>query len=321
MCTAITLQQKHFYLGRNLDFDINYGQKVIITPANYPYHFNHAECPLPHYAIIGMGIDQGGFTHYFDAMNDQGLAMAGLNFTVNAVYHPVQEGKTNIAQFELIPYVLATCKDMQDVRSLLETLNIDDEQFSDELPGAQLHWIVADRNDCIVIESMKDGLHIHEHPLGVLTNNPPLETQMFMLNNYMHVSEKDPVNTFAPQLPLTTYSRGMGGLGIPGDLSSPSRFVKCAFTKLHSHIPEGHEITAFFHILHSVEQQDGCCEVTPGHFEITQYSDCMDTDTGILYYTTYTNNRICAVNMHSHDTAGTELITIPLPETQDICFQ
>ena len=167
MCTAITLHHDHFLLGRNLDFDIDYGQKILITPSNFPYHFNHADCPLPHHAIIGMGIDQGGFTHYFDAMNDQGLAMAGLNFVGNAVYHPYKEGMTNIAQFELIPYVLSTCKNMQEVRTLFKTLNICDEAFSPSLPSAQLHWIIADQNECAVIESMADGLHIHDHPLGV----------------------------------------------------------------------------------------------------------------------------------------------------------
>ena len=319
MCTAITLHHDHFLLGRNLDFDIDYGQKVLITPSRFPYHFNHAKCPLPHHAIIGMGIEQGGFTHYFDAMNDQGLAMAGLNFVGNAIYHPYTEGKTNIAQFELIPYVLSTCADMKEVRTLLETLNICDEEFSPSLPKAQLHWIIADQNDCVVIESMADGLHIHDHPLGVLTNNPPLETQMFMLNNYMHISAKDPINTFTSTIPLQMYSRGMGGLGLPGDLSSASRFVKCAFTKMNTRMTEKtSEISAFFHILHSVEQQDGCCEVSPDHYEITEYSDCMDTDTGILYYTTYNNHRVNGVNMHNYDLNGDTIITAPIHYTKDI---
>ena len=66
MCTAITLHHDHFLLGRNLDFDIDYGQKVLITPSNFPYHFNHAPCPLPHHSIIGMGIEQGGFSYIWE---------------------------------------------------------------------------------------------------------------------------------------------------------------------------------------------------------------------------------------------------------------
>ena len=169
---------------------------------------------------------------------------------------------------------------------------------------------------------MADGLHIHDHPLGVLTNNPPLETQMFMLNNYMHLSSKDPVNTFSSTLDLQKYSRGMGGIGLPGDLSSSSRFAKCAFTKLNTRITEKtSSISAFFHILHSVEQQDGCCEVSKDHYEITQYSDCMDTDTGILYYTTYNNHRINGVNMHNYDLSGDTIITVPIEDTEDILIR
>ena len=75
---------------------------------------------------------------------------------------------------------------------------------------------------------------IRDSPVGVLTNNPPFPQQMFMLNNYMNLSPRQPENKFASELDLTTYSRGMGALGLPGDLSSASRFAKVAFTKMNS---------------------------------------------------------------------------------------
>ena len=146
--------------------------------------------------------------------------------------------------------------------------------FSEQLPTAQLHWMIADKEECIVVESMKDGMHIYDDPVGVLTNNPPFPGQMFALNNYAGVSRKQPESTFAGVLELDPYSRGMGGMGIPGDLSSQSRFVKVAFTKLNAISGDGENesVSQFFHILGSVDQQRGCCEVSEGAYEITIYT-------------------------------------------------
>lgn len=76
--------------------------------------------------------------------------------------------------------------------------------------------MIADRTGCITLESTADGLHVYDNPAGVLTNNPPFPLQMFNLNNYRNLSPRQPENQFAPGLPLSAYSRGMGGLGPSG---------------------------------------------------------------------------------------------------------
>ena len=118
----------------------------------------------------------------------------------------------------------------------------------------------------------------------------------------MHISSKQPVNTFADDLTLTAYSRGMGALGLPGDLSSASRFARVAFTKMNSISgdSEAESISQFFHILGSVDQQRGCCEVTEGKYEITLYTSCCNATKGIYYYTTYENHQISAVRSEEH---------------------
>ena len=181
--------------------------------------------------------------------------------------------------------------------------------FSEQLPTAQLHWMIADKEECIVVESMKDGMHIYDDPVGVLTNNPPFPGQMFALNNYAGVSRKQPESTFAGVLELDPYSRGMGGMGIPGDLSSQSRFVKVAFTKLNAISGDGENesVSQFFHILNSVDQQRGCCEVADGKYEITLYTSCCNATQGIYYYTTYDNHQISAVDMHRENLDGETL--------------
>ena len=260
---------------------------------------------------------------YYDAANEKGLAAAGLNFVGNAYYGNEKSGKCNVAQCEFIPWLLCRCASVDEAKKLLSNVNITNTPFNESLPPAQLHWIIADKSGCIVVESVKDGLKVYENPVGVLTNNPPFETQMFMLNNYMSLSPKQPQNTFANGLALNSYSRGMGALGLPGDLSSASRFARVAFTKMNSISAdsENESVSQFFHILGSVDQQRGCCEVSEGKYEITIYTSCCNTTKGIYYYTTYNNHQISAVDMRKENLDSTELMRYPLIEEQQINFQ
>lgn len=323
MCTAATYKTKDFYFGRTLDYEFSYGDEITVTPRNYAFNFRHTSACTSHYAIIGMAHIVGNYPLYYDAINEKGLGMAGLNFVGNAVYAKPVSGKENIAQFEFIPYILGKCANINEAKSLLASINLTDTPFSEKLPTAQLHWIIADENGCITVESMADGLHIYDNPVGVLTNNPPFETQMFMLNNYMSLSPKQPQNTFANGLALNSYSRGMGALGLPGDLSSASRFARVAFTKMNSISAdsENESVSQFFHILGSVDQQRGCCEVSECKYEITIYTSCCNTTKGIYYYTTYNNHQISAVDMRKENLDSTELMRYPLIEEQQINFQ
>lgn len=323
MCTAATYQTKDFYFGRTLDYEFTYGDEITVTPRNFPLSFRHEDTLERHYAILGMAHVAEGYPLYYDAINEKGLGMAGLNFVGNAVYGEVIPGRENVAQFEFIPWILAQCATVSDAWEMLSRINLTNTAFSDSLPCAQLHWIIADASGAITVEAMADGLHIHKNPVGVLTNNPPFEQQMFLLNNYMGLSSRQPNNTFAPGLDLRPYSRGMGALGLPGDLSSTSRFARVAFTKLNSLSGDGEleSVSQFFHILGSVDQQRGCCEVAEGKYEITLYTSCCNATKGIYYYTTYENHQITAVDMHKTDLDSNVLTRYPLLLTQQICYQ
>ena len=310
MCTAAAFRSKDFYFGRTLDYEFSYGDQVVILPRSYPLHYLEQETQSRHYAMIGMACVMEDTPLFYDAVNEKGLAIAGLNFVGNACYHSHDPGKENIAQFELIPWLLSQCASVAEARKRLECLNILDTPFRPGLPAAQLHWLIADREGSLTVESVAKGLMIYENPVGVLTNNPPFPMQMQNLANYRHLSP-DPVEaTFGPGLSLPQYSRGMGALGLPGDLSSQSRFVRVAFTKLNSRCGESEEesVSQFFHILGSVDQQRGCCHLGEGKYEITLYTSCCNTDRGIYYYTTYDNHRSIGVDMHREDLEGGSLI-------------
>ena len=323
MCTAATYRTKDFYFGRTLDYEFSYGEEITVTPRNYPFSFRYLPEKREHYAIIGMAHVEEDYPLYYDAVNEKGLGMAGLNFVGNAVYGEVREGKENVAVFELIPYILSQCENTEEARELLGKIQITDTRFKEQLPNGRLHWIIAYEKEAITVESVTEGLKIYENAPGVLTNNPPFPMQMFQLNNYMQLSSRQPENLFSDQLSLETYSRGMGALGLPGDLSSASRFVRVAFTKLHARSGEGEadSVGQFFHILGSVEQTRGCCELENGKYEITIYASCCNATKGIYYYTTYTNRQITAVDMHREKLDGTELIRYPMLEEEQIRLQ
>ena len=170
------------------------------------------------------------------------------------------------------------------------------------------------------MEANREGLQIYDNPVGVLTNNPPFKEQMFQLNNYMYLSSKPAENRFSDKLELHAYSQGMGALGLPGDCSSQSRFIRAAFTKLNSVSgdTEQESINQFFHILTSVEQPRGCCEVEKGKFEITIYTSCCNADKGIYYYTTYENHQVTAVNMYKENLNSDVLIRYPMLHEEHI---
>ena len=322
MCTALTLLTKDHYFGRNLDLEYSYKESVTITPRNYPFHFRKTKTISHHYALIGTAYVYDNYPLYYEATNEKGLSMAGLNFPKNADYKQEVSDKTNIAPFEFIPWILGQCATISEATALLKTTNLLNECHSNALPLTSLHWIISDRTTSITVECVKEGLLVYENPIGVLTNNPPFDRQLFQLNNYMHLTNKQPKNQFAPNLNLELYSRGMGALGMPGDWSSQSRFVKASFLKMNSVCGDSEEesVSQFFHILGSVEHTRGCVDMGNGLYEITIYSCCCNTDKGIYYYKTYENSQITAVSMHCEDLESDCLISYPFIKKQEIRF-
>lgn len=323
MCTAVSYQTKSHYFGRNLDWDYSFHEKIIITPRNVPLWFRRKEKMEKHYAMIGMGLVMEDTPMYFDAVNEKGVGIAGLNFPGNADYKEVMEHKDNIAPYELIPWLLGQCASIAEVRKKLATICLAAIPFSDEVPLAPLHWMICDKKESLVVECVREGLNVYENPVGVLANNPVFEQQLHSLNRYMQVSSKEPENRFSEKLDLKTYSRGMGGIGLPGDWSSESRFVRAAFARMNVVCgdSESESVSQFFHILGSVSHFRGCVQTEQGGYEYTVYSSCCNTDKGIYYYTTYENSSITGVDMHAEDLEGDTLIEHSLVRNPPVTIQ
>lgn len=309
MCTAIGFKNNgSYYFGRTLDVCSSHGEQVVISPRGYKFTFRNVPAQERHYAVIGMAHVANGFPLYYDAMNEKGLCIAGLNFPGNAVYHKPLQNKNNVAPFEVIPYILSSCANIDEARAALENMNVADINYSEKMPHTPLHWLIGDKTGEIAVESVAEGLKIYDDPAGVLTNNPPFETQLFNLKNYARLSARNPENTFAQELDLTPYSRGMGALGMPGDWSSPSRFVRAAFVKFnHGNTEKKTAVSSFFRILESAAVPKGCVLTEEG-FQYTVYSSCMDTDDGTYNYTLYDDPAVKSVKLGRAEAESDKLI-------------
>lgn len=311
MCTAVSYQCGDSYFGRNLDLERGYGERVVVTPRNFPIALRCGETMKRHFGMIGMAAVVNDYPLYFEATNERGLSAAGLNFPGNAYYGEYAPGRDNVTPFELIPWLLGRCATVAEAKGVLENLNMVNLNFSEELKLTPLHWMVSDRRESIAVESMAAGLRVWDNPFGVLTNNPPFEYHRIHMSNFMGLSVDGASMEFSRELPLENYSLGMGALGLPGDYSSPSRFVRACFVKENS-VAERNEraaVNQFFHILDSVAMPRGCVR-TEGGYEYTRYSSCCNADRGIYYYKTYDDTTIRAAEMHGVDLDGEELIII-----------
>lgn len=309
MCTAINVRAGGSYFGRNLDLERGYGERVVITPQNFPIFLHYMPVMLKHYAMIGMAAVAEGYPLYFEATNEKGLSMAGLNFPKNAVYSEFVKGKENVAPFELIPYLLGRCDGLADVKKALRNLNVVNVSFSNALPVSPLHWLISDKTGSLTLECTAEGMKVYDNPFEVLTNNPPFPFHRSNVEHYMGLTVGEAENRLSPDLPLSNHSLGLGAFGLPGDFSSTSRFVRALFVKEHSVFGESEEerVTQFFHILSSAAMPKGCVLAANGEYEYTRYSCCCNAQAGVYYYTTYEDGTVRRVDLHASDLALSEL--------------
>lgn len=324
MCTSIAMKTTgDFYFGRNMDIECSFGEKVIVTPRNYILNFGFAGNLKNHYALIGMASSADSYPLYAEASNEKGLCMAGLNFPENAFYSEcIKSGKTNIAVFELIPWILGQCSDIDEVKNLLGNINLISEPFRKDIPTATLHWHIADKNSSIVLESTKSGINIYDNPVDVLTNNPTFDFHMTNLCQYANLTTGIPDNRLIEKSGAKLFGKGLGSFGLPGDFSPTSRFVKASYLLANSVCGKGENenISQFFHLLDSVAVVNGSIELKGNVPYFTTYSCCINADKNIYYYKTYSNNQISAVNMNNIDTESNKLIEFPLINTQQINY-
>lgn len=319
MCTSLILPTSHGtnLFGRTLDLDDHFGESVTLTPRRYPFHFTDCYPHVHHYALLGMATVMDspatrGYPLYAEAMNEKGLCMAGLRFAKNAIYAPRPEvGFLNLAPWEMIPYLLGTCATVDEARAALGDIRVVDKPFSDMVGTAPLHWHIADADPShggLIIEVTAGGMKVYDdgcpEGAGVLTNDPPYPEQLARLAVMQSLRGDAP--------------------GLPGDYSSPSRFVRAATLRrwaldqmgevtICPASPAGKNpgVAQFFSIMGAVSPTVGAVMTPEGKCHRTLYACCMDTATGVYHYTTEGDAEVRAVAFSGSDLMGESVCRHP----------
>ena len=315
MCTAIrfTDDKGNMYLGRNLDWNCGFGQRVVITPTGWvPNSPFDATTSIKH-PVYGMGIVAENTPLYFDCANDAGLAVAGLNFPGYAHYEPhAIDGRTNVCAWEFPLWVTANFTSVDDVEDALATTAIVDRPINEQYPCSLLHWIIGDATRSIVVEYMADGMHVYHDDFDVLANQPTFAYHRENVRNYIACTPEvaGPLNWRNAE--LSAFGTGSSMRGIPGDCYSPSRFVRVAYHNAHypQKETEAENVSRMFHTLGAVSMVDGAAKMGDGTFEITVYTGGVSTRTNTYYYNTYDDPAIKKVQLADYDGSGTELVQI-----------
>ena len=299
MCTSIALMGERFAFGRTLDLGCGFGDGAVITPRNYALHLRCGEVIMRHQAFVGMAAVIDGFPLYADGMNECGVCMAALDFKGNAHYPALPlGGRRALAPFEVIPYILSKCESLADARAELDRISIVDVPFSDDVPSSPLHWHIADRGGSLVVESAKDGMRVYENEHGVLANNPPFPFHKDNCTLYLNATNERCGDE-------GVFCSGVMGHGIPGDYTSPSRFVRAAWLRRYARC-DGE--AGLFSLLGAVAPPRGVVTSEDGSEHYTRYTCAMSPDELCYAYKSAESSEILHTYMKKESLDGETLI-------------
>ena len=282
MCTAIYDNKCGAVLGRTLDLELTHGEKYTTLDAGVEMKYIYLGNVKNKYRIGGTAHTVGGVPLFYDGMNECGLGIVALNFPRCAVYLPPHSGYINLGSFELIPYILGECRDISEAEEMLLQINITADSFSDSYPATPLHFMLADKERALIVEPREDGLVIYDTEVGIMTNAPSYDYHIAKLSEFHALTNKHPKGVCGKEL----YSRGMGAMGLPGDWSSSSRFVRADFVKKYIS-SRGDPVSRFFHIADTIEVPHGCIITDNGDEVYTVYTACMDLEKLTYNFRTY----------------------------------
>lgn len=292
MCTAIKLKYKDNYIfGRNLDLDYHFNEKLILLNKNYKFTFKFLSEQKSNYNMMGIGALVNNYPLFSEAMNEKGLCIAGLNYPQNAYYfNDIDKNKINLAPYELIIYLLNNCSNIKEVKEVCKNIQLINKPFLDNMPLSYLHFLISDKDGSIVLEPDKDGLKIYDNTFEVLTNNPPFTYHLENIKLYLNLTNKYYSNNFNTNYELKPFCIGSNATGLPGDSSSPSRFIRSVYLKenlLKNITDKDNLINELFHIFSKVSVIKGEALTSDNKSEITIYTSILDPKNMTYYIKTY----------------------------------
>lgn len=331
MCTSFRIkpQDGSVIVGRTMEFGADLGSRILVFPRNYSFH---AAAPNNKSGLSWTGkygfVALNGFGQEVatDGINEKGLYFGALYLPGFSKYQEVAEGKEaeSISQmFDVGKYILSSASTIDEAKALLEKAIVWGTTLPPMTSIMGLHYAIHDQSGkCIVVEYIDGNMNVHDNPLGVLTNSPPFDWHLLNLRNYVNLTA-----TNVPELKLTgdtvlPIGQGSGMLGLPGDFTPPSRFVRAVALTQAAFPPEGSEKGAelAFHILGSFDIPTGLVRAEENGktaYELTQWMSVSDLK-NLKYYVRYYNNpQVLMVDLTKIDFTN---IKVNYLKTEDISW-
>lgn len=327
-CTGITLKSKDnsVVLGRTIDWSGNEMENMyVIVPRGYsqqsllPDGTNGGLEFTSLFGYVGLAVEEARFI--VDGTNEAGLS-AGLfyfpGYGKYETYNP-DDNSSSIADFQLVSWMLSRFSSIDQVKEAVKDIHI----INVDSRSATVHWRIADSSGRQVIMEIIDGKpNFYDSELGVLTNSPGYPWQLTNLNNYVNLFPGTAGPTKMGPLTLTAFGSGSGFLGLPGDFTPPSRFVRASFLQSYSlQQATGYDSAMqAFHILNNFDVPLGiqfAVGKAPNNMpSATQWTIVTDLTDRIIYYHTMYNRTIRSIEMDKIDFANVAFQSHPLDTVQ-----
>ncbi len=316
-CTGITLKAENgdYVFGRTLEWgSSDFKSRVVIFPRGYEYSARVPEGMSGKswkgiYGVAGIDMFESG--RYADAMNEKGLSV-GLfyhpGFADYAKYDPAHPDR-QIAPSDVVNYLLSTCASLDEAREAL-TSKVEVTAIPEEVLGfpAPVHFIIRDPSGKQLVVEWADGKPVFfDGKLGVITNAPTYDWHLINLRNYLGITLSPKPDVTLDGMKLAPLGGGSGFLGLPGDFTPPSRFIRAAvFEATARKTPNGGEtLYEAFRILDNFNVPLGASEgpksEVPGLRSSTCWTIAYDAPRKSFYYHTQNDRRVQMVDITKID--------------------
>ncbi|MCP0886632.1 choloylglycine hydrolase family protein [Ligilactobacillus sp. WILCCON 0076] len=303
MCTALsfaTEDDTHF-LARTMDFSFELEAQLIYIPREYEFSSLVAGTKYTtKYGFIGAGRDVDGYI-FADGFNEKGFSIASLYFEKNAKYSTNnKEGALNVASTDMVSWALGNIATVAEFEKRYSELNVVEKINPLLQTQVPLHWIVADSlGKTGVLEITAQGAKFYQNEVGVMTNSPEFLWHMNNLNHYVNLQPTDFTSKKYGDYETVSDGPGSGALGLPGDYTSASRFIRTTFLKQYSDHSAGvkNGVNAVLHVLNSVDIPKGVKITSKNVVDYTQYKGIMDLNNLSYYFMAYTDTKLAEVKL------------------------
>ena len=309
-CTRIKAKDNSVVLGRTMEFGIDPGSNMTVFPRKFKFQGTLADNKPGfswegQYGFVGMSVT--GKPLVSDGINEKGLYVGDLYLPGFAKYQEIEMGQEQkcISQLDVAGYLLSLCQTVEEAKKAIQDITVTGLYMEEIKNIPPLHFAIHDKTgDSAVFEYIDGTLHIHNNPIGVLTNSPTFDWHMINLRNFVNLSA-----TNVPELKLngdtiTQLGQGTGMLGLPGDSTPPSRFVRAvAFTQSALQPDNSEEaINLMYHIMNNFDIPKGFSRSTEGGetlYDFTFWTTLADLTNGNYYYRSYNTLKVFRVSTNS----------------------